>query len=348
MPLKERLDFVTFDVFTQTPFKGNPLAIVKVPVGFSISKSQKQSIAREFNFSETVFLHQGEHAASGERKIDIFTTTEELPFAGHPTIGTICSIATNAGPDAVEKLTLLTKAGPIRSKYDHGSSSAMASIPHNVHIHHDYLVRSRVEDLFPSGENKPDDDLLDLWPFDSSGVSLTFPVVSVVKGMTFILIGFPHGGGQLQKLQVGRQLTYAKSLSLDEEWLPSFIAPYFYEILSEQEDKTLSIRARMIGRSLGRNTLLHRQSPLVLVKREKNKAEYTASRMFIEIALIYLLSVSNITNLRKRQTHRLAKILQQGVRPVRLQPTLLYNEEKLARLTGLTSNKAWRLGEIAT
>ena len=262
---KERLDFATFDVFTQTSFKGNPLAIVKVPIGISLSKSQKQAIAREFNFSETVFLHQGENEASRERKIDIFTTTEELPFAGHPTIGTICSIATNAGPDVVEELTLLTKAGPIRSKYDHGSFSAFASIPHNVHIHSDYLVRSRVEHLFPSVDNKPYDDLLDLWPSDPSGLSLTFPVVSVVKGMTFILIGFPQGGGQLQKIQVGRQLAYAQSLSLDKEWVPSFIAPYFYEILLEQEDKSLKIRARMIGRSLGQNTLFHRKSPLVLV-----------------------------------------------------------------------------------
>ena len=251
MPSKERLDFVTFDVFTQTPFKGNPLAIVKVPGGFLLSKSQKQAIAREFNFSETVFLHQGEHEASPERKIDIFTTTEELPFAGHPTIGAICSIATNAAPALVEELTLLTKAGPIRSKYDRGSFSAIASIPHNVHIHHDHLVRSRVEHLFSSAENKPYDDLLDLWPSDPSGLCSTFPVVSVVKGMTFILVDFPRGGGQLQKIQVGRQLNYANSLILDKEWLPSFIAPYFYEILSEQEDKTLRIRARMIGRSLG-------------------------------------------------------------------------------------------------
>ncbi|KAL8793626.1 MAG: hypothetical protein Q9195_003778 [Heterodermia aff. obscurata] len=248
---KERLDFVTFDVFTQTPFKGNPLAIVKVPLGFLLSKSQKQAIAREFNFSETVFLHQGEREASRERKIDIFTTTEELPFAGHPTIGTICSIATNADPDLVEELTLLTKAGPIHSKYDHRSFSAIASIPHNVHIHHDSLECSRVERLVSSVENKPYDDLLDLWPSDPSGLSLTFPVVSVVKGMTFILIGFPQGGGQLEKLQVGRQLTYAETLSLDKEWLPSFIAPYFYEILSEQEGKTLRIRARMIEPTIG-------------------------------------------------------------------------------------------------
>lgn len=248
---KERLDFVTFDVFTQTPFKGNPLAIVKVPIGSSLSQSQKQAIAREFNFSETVFLHQGEHEASRETKIDIFTTTEELPFAGHPTIGTICSIATSARPDLVEELTLLTKAGPIRSKYDHGSFSAIASIPHNVHIHRDCLVRSRVEHLLSSVGNKPCDDLLDLWPSDPSGFCSTFPVVSVVKGMTFILIGFPQGGGQLQKIQVGRQLTYANSVTLDQEWLPSLIAPYFYEILSEHEEKTLRIRARMIGRSLG-------------------------------------------------------------------------------------------------
>lgn len=78
----------------------------------------------------------------------------------------------------------------------------------------------------------------------------------------------------------------------------------------------------------------------MIVRREKNTAEHAASGMFIKITIVYLRSVLKITNMQNRQSHRLAKILQQGVRPVPLQPTLLYNEEKLARLTALTSYKA--------
>ena len=68
----------------------------------------------------------------------------------------------------------------------------------------------------------------------------------------------------------------------------------------------------------------------MIVRRENNSAEQTASHRLIKIILTYLLSVFKITNLQKRQNLRLAKILQQEVQPVRLQPTLLCNEEKLA------------------
>jgi PhzF family phenazine biosynthesis protein len=81
-----RLSYVTLDVFTQTSYAGNPLAIVKVPSNQSLTQEQKQLIAREFNFSETVILHENE-AASYEHTIDIFMTNAEIPFAGHPTIG---------------------------------------------------------------------------------------------------------------------------------------------------------------------------------------------------------------------------------------------------------------------
>ena len=145
------------------------------------------------------------------------------------------------------ELTLLTKAGPIPSKFDYESSTATASIPHNVHVHEDRLERSHVEQLCPSPKNRPYDDLLDMWP-TNDGRDRTFPVVSIVKGMSFILVDLPEGSGQLQKIQAGRQLIYANAVSLDKDWLPSFVAPYFYEVLSHEKDGSVRIRARMIGK----------------------------------------------------------------------------------------------------
>ncbi|OBR03355.1 Phenazine biosynthesis PhzC/PhzF protein [Colletotrichum higginsianum IMI 349063] len=56
-----QLDFVTLDVFTKTPYKGNPLAIVHLPpptaTSPALTQEQKQAIAQEFNLSETVFVH---------------------------------------------------------------------------------------------------------------------------------------------------------------------------------------------------------------------------------------------------------------------------------------------------
>lgn len=80
-----KLDFVTVDVFTQQQYEGNPLAIVTVPRGTELSQKQKQTIAQEFNLSETTFVHPpgGDEL---EWTVDIFTTSAELPFAGHPTV----------------------------------------------------------------------------------------------------------------------------------------------------------------------------------------------------------------------------------------------------------------------
>ena len=226
---------------------------MKIPKESALSKSEKQTIAREFNYSETVFLHDGEHESSSIRGVDIFTVTEELPFAGHPVIGTFCSIAGDAHPNMRDDLKLATKAGIISAAYDDKLSSATARVPHDVHVHQDCLQHSRVQGLQPNVEH---DDLLDMWPTGSDGY-VTFPLVSVVKGMTFILIGFPTGSGALQKMQIGRQLTYAKALSLDEQWLPSFVAPYFYEVVSEHSDHYFNIRARMIGKKSQMSILVY-------------------------------------------------------------------------------------------
>jgi trans-2,3-dihydro-3-hydroxyanthranilate isomerase len=77
--------FVTLDVFTDTRFTGNPLAVVLDAGGLDAVSMQR--IAREFNLSETVFVLPPDDA-SARARVRIFTPANELPFAGHPTIGT--------------------------------------------------------------------------------------------------------------------------------------------------------------------------------------------------------------------------------------------------------------------
>jgi trans-2,3-dihydro-3-hydroxyanthranilate isomerase len=77
--------FLTADVFTDRPFGGNPLAVV--PDARGISTERMQQVAREMNLSETVFVLPPEDPAH-TRKLRIFTPGAELPFAGHPTVGT--------------------------------------------------------------------------------------------------------------------------------------------------------------------------------------------------------------------------------------------------------------------
>src|SRR5580704_7681219 len=82
------LNYFVVDVFTETPLAGNPLAVVMNTCG--LETERMQAIAREFNLSETTFVERRSEVierAEGVR-VRIFTPREELPFAGHPTLGT--------------------------------------------------------------------------------------------------------------------------------------------------------------------------------------------------------------------------------------------------------------------
>ncbi|MCB1520976.1 MAG: PhzF family phenazine biosynthesis protein [Hyphomicrobiaceae bacterium] len=91
------LDYHIIDVFTDQRFSGNPLAVVDDAA--RLKTAEMQQIAREFNLSETVFLLPPENPAHSAR-IRIFTPQRELPFAGHPTVGTAILLAELRAPDA--------------------------------------------------------------------------------------------------------------------------------------------------------------------------------------------------------------------------------------------------------
>jgi len=81
--------FTTCDVFTEERFGGNPLAVL--PEASGLSPAQMQRIAREFNFSETSFVFPAQ--AGHTRQVRIFTPAREIPFAGHPNVGTAFVLA---------------------------------------------------------------------------------------------------------------------------------------------------------------------------------------------------------------------------------------------------------------
>src|SRR5438128_696937 len=100
------------DVFTDTRFGGNQLAVV--PEARGLSAEQMQQIAREFNFSESTFVLPAE--AGHTRRVRIFTPTTELPFAGHPNVGTAFALAAAGefGPiDSATTVAFEEKAGVV-------------------------------------------------------------------------------------------------------------------------------------------------------------------------------------------------------------------------------------------
>ncbi|HEY2469317.1 MAG TPA: PhzF family phenazine biosynthesis protein [Terracidiphilus sp.] len=99
------LDYQIVDVFTETALKGNGLAVVFDTVG--LPTERMQTIAREFNLSETTFIQRRDPETERREgvRVRIFTTQEELPFAGHPTLGT-ASVLMLSAPKALDGDTI--------------------------------------------------------------------------------------------------------------------------------------------------------------------------------------------------------------------------------------------------
>lgn len=234
-----QLPFVTLDVFTSKPYSGNPLAIVFLPEDTSctLTQSQKQTITREFNLSETIFVHPVNSAEAHKRTIDIFTIQCELPFAGHPTIGATSWFLCHA-PEAGGVSTLGTKSGDIPiSIQDSASKTVSAQIAHNTHIHGTRLGLSDLLRLHPT-----------LAPFFPQP-DVSFPVFSIVNGMNQVFIELPSLAAlaAVTPATGGELLTSTDGTYLDAGWQSGIICVYCF--VRDVEDSVTNqkiIRSRMI------------------------------------------------------------------------------------------------------
>ena len=159
------LSYAVYDVFTDTPFGGNPLAIVFE--ADDLSTTQMQTIAREFNFSETVFLLSPKDPQH-TMQLRIFTPARELPFAGHPTIGAAVSLSDlGHGPD----LTLELGVGVLPAQAEQGSASFLAGQPVEVLAHPDARLVAQTLGL-------KDNDIAQAPIMASMGVPFTFTALT--------------------------------------------------------------------------------------------------------------------------------------------------------------------------
>lgn len=122
-----KLDFVTVDVFTDRQFAGNPLGVVLNAEG--LSTGQMQAIAAEFNLAETTFVLPPKDSAN-TAEVRIFTPRYEMPFAGHPNVGTAYALArtgTNYGrPVPQDRVLFEEKAGLVPITLLHGDGGAIS------------------------------------------------------------------------------------------------------------------------------------------------------------------------------------------------------------------------------
>ncbi|KAJ5997364.1 hypothetical protein N7499_006242 [Penicillium canescens] len=212
---EEKAPYVTLDVFSSKRFKGNPVAIVKV-TDSKLSQEQKQKIAKEFNFSETVFFHP----ANGDEppRVYIFTPVNEMDFAGHPVIGAghfLFRQLLGNDPSRPKSLTITTNAGPVPITYDPENEVVSAEVPHNIHQHQQGATLAHILPVQASLKTVS----------DLHGVPKSSPVVSVVKGVT-------------------------PALDLDEGWKPSFTGVMYYRnggSRIEGDTVIWDLRVRMIA-----------------------------------------------------------------------------------------------------
>jgi trans-2,3-dihydro-3-hydroxyanthranilate isomerase len=126
--------FVIADVFTETAFGGNQLAVF--PDAHGLSERAMQALAREFNFAETTFVLPPENARH-TRRVRIFTPKSELPFAGHPTVGTAAVLARLgliATPGGAATIVLEEGIGPVAVEVRLGEAAAFARFLLEQHV----------------------------------------------------------------------------------------------------------------------------------------------------------------------------------------------------------------------
>ncbi|KAF7377473.1 Phenazine biosynthesis PhzC/PhzF protein [Mycena sanguinolenta] len=228
--MTRQLRFTKLDVFTSTPYVGNPLAIVHVPSTVKLAQAEKQLIAREFNLSETVFHHEQDAAGSGSPVvIDIFTTTEELPFAGHPTIGSGFFLLSRAPKS--QTVTLRIKAGDI--PVVRTTSGVRLQVPIDFKVHAPLSIPS-VKQSQPQ--------LTDADYVNAGGAE---GCASVVKGMTFLLVALASDDALARVQPYTSRLTIPDAQTKLGAWGVGFAGIYLFH---ERPDGT--VRTRMFDGTL--------------------------------------------------------------------------------------------------
>ena len=226
-------EFVQLDVFTQTPLAGNPLAIFTD--GRGLNDAEMQALAREMNLSETTFILPRDPATEARKgkKVRIFTVEQELPFAGHPTLGTALhlyasELASNSKKSA--QITLDLKAGKIPVRFTANSDNA-------GHERVDGQVfgemRQRDPEFGPILSREAVAGVVGIALHELSSES---PIQIVSTGLAFTIVPFRN-----QQTLSDLKFSYGQAA----EFLKNTGANFFYFLCPERREGRLEARARM-------------------------------------------------------------------------------------------------------
>src|SRR5579862_9811669 len=211
MAKERRFPFVQVDVFTARPLEGNSLAVFFD--GRGLSDDEMQALAREMNLSETTFILPRESSVERERgvRVRIFTVQEELPFAGHPTLGTAFQLRGSTGAHEVA-LELTVGKVPVRFEEQAGQPvfGEMTQIDPKFGERHDREAVVRASGL-RDGDIDP-----------------SLPVQTISTGVPFTVV-------PLRGLEIARQLNV--DMKSSAEYLERSGGKFFYFVTRETVDK---------------------------------------------------------------------------------------------------------------
>jgi trans-2,3-dihydro-3-hydroxyanthranilate isomerase len=173
-------EFVQLDVFTQRPLTGNPLAVFNDARG--LNDGEMQALAREMNLSETTFIlpREPEVEAREGKRVRIFTVEEELPFAGHPTLGTALYLHRAAASGANE-IVLDLNVGKIGVRFRPDSNQRSNRVAGDVFGE----MRQRDPEFGPT---LPPDKVAGVLGSDGSQIAAEWPSQIVSTGLPFAIV----------------------------------------------------------------------------------------------------------------------------------------------------------------
>jgi trans-2,3-dihydro-3-hydroxyanthranilate isomerase len=213
--------FAQLDVFSSRPFEGNSLAVF--PDGRGLTDQEMQALAREMNLSETTFILPRDKTVEGERgiRVRIFTVQEELPFAGHPTLGTAFFLrgSTGAGEVALE---LKVGKVPVRFQETPGEPP--------------FGEMTQVEPKFGPAHDR--ETVVRATSLRDGDIDPSLPIQTVSTGLPFTVVPL-RGLEAMRRLQV--------DLKGAGEYLErSGGGNFFYFVTRETVDPTARLHARML------------------------------------------------------------------------------------------------------
>lgn len=213
-----RLPFVLLDVFSSRPLEGNQLAVFTD--GRGLGDAEMQAIAREMHFSETTFVLPDPAAAPGApTRVRIFTVEEELPFAGHPTLGTAMVLR---GASGAREIVLDLAVGRIPVAFEDRPEGAFGE------------MRQRDPSFGPIHDPVELAPALGLSPDD---LEAGLPAETVSTGLPFTMVPI-------------RSLSTLRALQLDWRRATAYLeragGQFFYFVCRETVDPAARLHARMI------------------------------------------------------------------------------------------------------